>query len=141
MDVDNYLWRGGGGDFAGGAGAIGEVGVEGVAEDGHGRAGLVVVEGRDVIGVGDIGDDPVERVDELVVDLPAPAQGLVRHRRVGAGEDVVQRGAALPRRPENPLVHGHAGVTDHAETWAKACVQCSLVTSIYRSCSPGTIIN
>jgi hypothetical protein len=109
------LWRVGGGDLAGGAGTPGEVGVVGVAEGRHGRAGLVVV-GRGAglgwdVAVGHVRDDVVERGDEPVVDLLAAAQGLVRHRGVGAGEDVVQRGAAS--RADRPLVHGNAGVPDH----------------------------
>jgi hypothetical protein len=116
-----------GGDFAGGAGAAGEVGVVGVAEERHGRAGLVVVErgaglGRHVA-VGHVGDQLVQLGDELVVDLLAPAQGLCRHRRVGAGEDVVKGGAAL--RLGHPFLHGGAGVSYHAETWAKGSV-CSV---------------
>jgi len=112
-----------GGDLAGGAGSVGEVGVVGAAEEWHERPGLVVVERRADLGrhvaVGHVGDQLVELGDELEVDLLAPAQGLRRHRRVGAGEDVVQRGVALPLRLDHPLVHGHAGVPYHAEHMAK----------------------
>jgi hypothetical protein len=67
------LWR------AGGTGTPGEVGVVGVAEGRHGRAGLVVV-GRGAglgwdVAVGHVRDDVVERGYEPVVDLLAAAQG------------------------------------------------------------------
>lgn len=108
-----HLLRVGGGDLAGGARAGGEVGVVRVAEERHRRPRLVVVDrraglGRDVVGVGDVGEHVVEGGDELVVDLLAPAKGLRRRRRVGAGKDVVQRRAILRTAP--PFFHGDTRV-------------------------------
>lgn len=102
-------------DLAGGAFPGAHVRVEGVAELGHQRAGLVDVERperRREVPVRDVDDDVVHQRHQLHRHLLAPVHGLVRRRDVDAGEDVVQRRVRL--RVRHPVVHGHACVGDHA---------------------------